>query len=126
MPRKRNVGLTQRETEILGILWEKGPVSVDEISRHLEGGPAASTVRTLLGIMEERGLVKHDGQTYGKLYDAAVKEGSMQGSALRRLVDSFFAGSTEKMLLRLVDEGEVDLEQIKRLEQRIRQKRQED
>ena len=125
MPRKRSAGLTERETEILGVLWEQGPFGVDEIRQRLKGKPAASTVRTLLGIMEERGLVRHDGRAYGRLYSASVKEGKMQDSALKRLVDSFFAGSTEKLLLRLVDEGEVDLEQIKRLEERIRAKREE-
>ena len=123
MARKRTQGLTEREAEIMSILWEQGRASVEEIRRQLRDEPAASTVRTLLSIMVERGLVGDDGSVYAKKFHPLVEQSEAQGSALRRIIDSLFAGSTEEMLVRLVDEGEVDIEQLKRLQARIRSKK---
>ena len=123
MVRKRTQGLTEREAEIMAILWEREQANVEEIRAQLKNKPAASTVRTLLAIMIERGLVADDGSVYAKQYRALVDKDVAQKSALRRLIDTFFAGSTEEVLLRLVDEGEVDADQLKALQKRIHSKK---
>ena len=124
MARKRSQGLTEREAEIMSILWELGNASVEDVRRRMENSPAASTVRTLIGIMVERGLVADDGSVYGKQFHARVDKSDAQASALRRLIDNLFAGSTEDLLVRLVDEGEVDVEQLKkRLQKKIRRRK---
>ena len=120
MPRKRTQGLTDREAEIMSILWKEGEASTEEIRRHLPGKPSANTVRTLLRIMVERNLVADDGSKYSKKFRALIPESEARGSALRRLVNNLFAGSTEELLVHLVDEGKVDVEQLKDLQQRIR------
>lgn len=120
MPRKKTKGFTEREAEIMAILWERGNASVEEIRERLVGVPSASTVRTLLAIMADRGLVADDGKGYAKSYHPRIDQAEAQGSALRRLIDGLFAGSAEALLLRLVDEGKVDLEQLQRLQARLR------
>ncbi|MEW6755948.1 MAG: BlaI/MecI/CopY family transcriptional regulator, partial [Candidatus Latescibacterota bacterium] len=67
----------------------------------------------------ERGLVRDDGKAYGRTYRAGVPRGQMQRSALRRLVDTLFAGSAEAVVLQLVDEGEVDAEKLAELQARL-------
>jgi predicted transcriptional regulator len=121
MPRKRTQGFTEREAEIMSILWELGEASVEQIRERLTGAPTASTVRTLLAIMADRGLVADDGKGYAKRYHARINRAEAQGSALRRLIDNLFAGSAEALVLRLVDEGKVDIEQLQHLQTRIRQ-----
>ena len=123
MSRKRTQGLTDREVEIMSILWKLNQASVEEIRGLLKNKPSANTVRTLLGIMVERGLVRDDGSVYAKQYYPCIGQAEARGSALRRLVDSLFAGSTEELLMSLVDRGEVDIEQLKRLQRRIRSKK---
>ncbi len=62
--------VTDRELEILKILWSRGKASVREVQDDLNrnAGPVAySTVQTLLNIMEEKkGLVRHvvEGRTF--------------------------------------------------------------
>ena len=119
MARNRTAGLTEREAEIMSVIWELGEASVEEIRLRLKNRPAASTVRTLLAIMVERKLIQDDGSVYAKRFRATADQSSVQGSALRRLVDSLFSGSTEEMLMRLVDDGEIDAEQIKALQKRL-------
>jgi BlaI family transcriptional regulator, penicillinase repressor len=119
MPRKRTQGLTDREAEIMSILWKEKDASAEEIRQQLANKPSANTVRTLLNIMAERNLVADDGSKYGKKFRPLIPQSKARDSALRRLVDSLFAGSTEEMLVHLVDEGEVDIEQLKRLQKHI-------
>jgi predicted transcriptional regulator len=120
MPRKKTKGFTERESEIMSILWERGSASVEEIRERLTGAPSASTVRTLLAIMADRGLVADDGKGYAKRYHARIDRAEAQGPALRRMIDTLFAGSAEALVLRLMDEGEVDLDQLQRLQARLR------
>lgn len=122
MVRKRSPGPTEREAEILAILWDNPGADVETIRQRLKDTPSANTVRTLLGIMVERGLVEDDGKTYGRTYHARVRQDEIQRSALRRLTDTLFAGSAEEVVLRLVDEGEVNAEQLKRIQQKLRKK----
>ena len=118
MARKRSAGLTEREAEIMSILWDVGSATVEEVRARMKNGPTASTVRTLMGIMVERGLIADDGSAYARDYTPRVEKDDVQASALRRLIDGLFAGSAEDLVLRLMDEGEVDLEQLSRLKRK--------
>ena len=118
MARKRSKGLTDREAEIMSILWDIGGATVEEVRARMKDDPTANTVRTLMGIMVERGLIADDGTAYAREYSPRVKKGDVQASAVRRLVDSLFAGSAEDLVIRLMDEGEVNLEQLTRRRKR--------
>jgi len=122
VPRKKSTGLTEREAEIIAILWNLGDAGVEDIRQRLSGNPTASTVRTLLGIMAGRGLVADDGSGYGKRYRARAPQADVQASALRRLIDTLFAGSTEAMLLRLMDREEIDIDRLKEIQQRLKER----
>lgn len=123
MPRKRTEGLTDREAEIMAVLWQMGQANVEDIRQRLEGRPAASTVRSLLAIMAERGLVADDNTVYAKKYRPKLDQSQAQDSALRRVIDRLFSGSTEELLVRLIDEGAVDSAQLERLQKRLRERR---
>ncbi len=123
MSRKKTEGLTEREAEILSILWRLGEVTVEDIRSHMQNKPTANTVRTLLTIMQDRGLVVDDGKGYGRKYRAKVARETAQSSALRKLIDTFFSGSAQEMVLRLTDSGEMDAEQLKALYEKVQQRR---
>ena len=119
MARKRTKGFTEREAEILSILWDMRQASVEDIRKRLIGSPTASTVRTLLTVMAGRGFVADDGTGYAKSYHAKIDKQAGQHSALKRLIDTVFGGSTEAMLLRLMEEEEVDIERLKKLRKKL-------
>ncbi len=52
---------TQRELEILKILWDFGPASVRDVHERMTAHDplAQNTVQTFLRIMEDKGLVEH-------------------------------------------------------------------
>ena len=126
MPRRRTRGLTERESEIIHILWESGGATVQDIRSRLQGRPSASTVRTLLNIMADRGMIADDGRAYGRRYHARVGREEVQRSALRRLVDRLFDGSTEAVVVRLMDDGDVDAERVLELQAQVERSAQDD
>ena len=123
MARKRAPGLTEREAEIMSILWDLGNGTVEDVRARMKNTPAASTVRTLMGIMVDRDLIADDGSSYSKQFHPRIDKPKAQASALRTLIDGLFAGSAEDLVLRLVDEGDVDLGQLRRLLRKSPQKR---
>ncbi len=99
--------VTDRELEILKILWARGESSVREVQEDLNksSGPVAySTVQTLLNIMEDKkGLVRHvvQGRTFiyipKKSSDRTVRE------LTKRFVDRVFDGALDRVMVALLD-----------------------
>ena len=100
--------VTDRELEILKILWARGKASVREVQEDLNnaGGPAVaySTVQTLLNIMEDKkGLVRHvvEGRTFiyipKKSSDRTIRE------LTKRFVDRVFDGCLDRVMVALLD-----------------------
>ncbi|SVC49102.1 uncharacterized protein METZ01_LOCUS301956, partial [marine metagenome] len=81
MARKRTTGLTGREIEILRVLWELGDAPVEQIRQRLSRTPTASTVRRLLSIMADRGVVLDDGKIYGRRFRPADSARTVRTSA---------------------------------------------
>src|SRR5829696_4509412 len=99
--------VTDRELEILKVLWARGRASVREVQEDLvkSAGPVAySTVQTLLNIMEEKkGLVRHvvEGRTFiyapKKSSDRTIRE------LTKRFVDRVFDGALDRVMVALLD-----------------------
>jgi len=64
----------------------------------LTGEPSYSTVRTQLRVLESKGHVRHEEEGLRYVYLPAVARHAARRSALRHLVDTFFDGSTEKVV----------------------------
>ena len=116
MGRPRSESLTQREAEIMEVLWTNGPSTADEIREALPDDPHDSSVRTKLRVLEEKGHVRHDlvGRAY--VYRAAVRRSSMERKAVRGLLQRFFSGSGKGLLLRLIEDKHITPEQLAELQ----------
>ena len=91
-------GLTRRERQIMDILYRRGRATAGEVMADLPGGPSYSTVRTQLRVLESKGHVRHQEEGLRYVYMPAVPRHTARKSALRHLVDTFFDGSTEKVV----------------------------
>ena len=94
--------LTKRERLIMDVLFRLGRATADEIRRELPGSPSDSTVRTQLRVLEDKGYVRHDEAGRRFVFSAVVPRRSARKSALRHVVDTFFEGSTEKVVAALL------------------------
>src|ERR1700747_1055802 len=112
--------LTRRERQIMDVLYRVGRATVAQVLGKLPGTPHYSTVRAQLRVLEEKGHVLHEEHGLRYVYLPAVPRDVARRSALRHLVETFFEGSTEKVVAALLG-GEVarispeELDRIARL-----------
>ena len=101
--RQINVDLTRRESQIIEILYRRRRATVEEIRSELPDAPSPSSVRKLLDIMIDRGLLarEYDGPRY--VYFPAVKPEDASRSALQQLVRTFFDNSPGSAIAALLD-----------------------
>jgi predicted transcriptional regulator len=107
--------LTDREADIMQVLWTRGPSLVADVQAALSDQLAYTTVLSLLRTLEAKGHVGHDVAGRGHRYFAAVPQHEAQRSALRHLTDKLFRGSTEALFTHLVDDKDLSPEAARRL-----------
>ena len=100
---QRPAALTKRERQIMDILYRNGRATAGEIRELLAGTPSDSTVRTQLRVLEEKGHVRHEELGLRYVYFPTVSRQTARRAALRHLVDTFFDGSTAKIVTTLLD-----------------------
>jgi predicted transcriptional regulator len=115
MPRRKTSALTDREAEIMDVLWARDRATADKVRTALKGQPHDSTVRTLLRVLEAKGHVRHD--LVGKLYVyyPVMARAKAQRTALQTLLKRFFGGSAEDLVLRLLEEEHLSTEELQAL-----------
>lgn len=86
--------LPRREREIFEILCSAGEASAADVRRTMADAPSHSAVRTLLGRLEAKGLVRHRSEEQTYIYRPAIQPAKVRESALTQLVRTFFDGST--------------------------------
>src|SRR6266851_7006645 len=98
--------LSRCERQIMDILYKLERASVGQVLSNLADKPSYSTVRAQLRVLEEKGHVRHEEHGLRYVYVPAVPRDVARRSALRHLVETFFDGSTEKVVAALLG-GEV-------------------
>jgi predicted transcriptional regulator len=94
----RHATLSRRERHIMDILYRRGRATAGEVQEDLSGAPSNSTVRTQLRVLESKGHVRHQEEGLRYVYMPAVPRYTARKAALRHLVNTFFDGSTEKVV----------------------------
>ncbi len=110
-----DIYLTDREADVMRVLWDHGPSVVNEVKEHLADDLAYTTVLTILRTLEQKGYVKHEEEGRVHRYFAAVKEDAARKSALQHLTGKLFKGSAELLFTHLVSDRKLSREQIQRM-----------
>jgi BlaI family penicillinase repressor len=105
MARPTSEVLTEREAQIMSILWEMGHASSEKVRERLAGDPHDSTVRTLLRVLRPT------------IYRPAIAQSKVQQKATRGVLQRFFGGSAETLVLRLLEDEHLTPEQLEQLKQ---------
>lgn len=97
--------LSRRERQIMDVLFQHGDTTVAGVLERLAEPPSYSSVRKLLHVLEEKGFVSHvqDGPRY--VYRPTIGKERARRSALRRLRDTFFDGSSAQVMAALLDDA---------------------
>ena len=94
--------LSRREREIMDIVHRLGRAAVGDVMRALSGGPAYSTVRAQLRVLEQKGHLRHDEEQLRYVYFPAASPQRVRRSAIAHVLHTFFEGSPEKVVEALV------------------------
>jgi predicted transcriptional regulator len=114
---RMKISLTDREADVMQVLWDHGPSSVADVREQLSDPLAYTTVLTVLRTLETKGYVDHDEEGRGHRYFASVRQQAARKSALQHLTDKLFKGSAELLFSHLVSDQKLSPEQIKRMRQ---------
>src|SRR5215813_10436412 len=116
MARKPSKGFTDRELEIMNVVWQMGEATVKEIQQRLPGESHYNSVLTITRVLERKGRLVHrvEGKTH--FYRAGESKENSHARLLRHLVDQVFGGSAASVVLNLVQAGDLtpkDLDDIR-------------
>jgi BlaI family penicillinase repressor len=117
--------LTPVELEIMKVLWQTGPATVQLVRSKLPGSPqpAYTTVQTMLNVLLRKGRVKRvlKGQAY-EYSPVAGKRAAIQ-EAVRDLLNGLFGGSAEDLVMSLIESRRLTPEKLARLTELVEQNR---
>ena len=111
MARPSSEILTERESQIMEVLWSAGEATAERVRESLPGQPHDSTVRTLLRILKDKGYVRLVGRQ-PVVYQPAVSRQKVQRKATCSLLERFFGGSANELVLRLLEDEELTPQQL--------------
>jgi predicted transcriptional regulator len=114
---------SERELDILKVLWAMGPGSVREVQERLAPSVelAFNTVQTLLRIMEDKGLVAHRARGRTFIYEPRWSREQVTSRFLRKVFD----GSMDQLVLSMLQATDASAAELKELEHLIARARRE-
>ena len=118
----RHVPPTDLQQAVLDVIWSGGEATAEQVREALlPTHPLKdSSVRTVLRRLEARGYLSHriEGKTF--VYRAELPPERVAASAVRRIIERFWAGSAEQFLVGMVDEQVLSVDQLEQLARRAR------
>jgi BlaI family transcriptional regulator, penicillinase repressor len=122
MARKRSPALTDAESRVMSVLWQRETATVGDVVAALaqERAVTYSTVQTILRILETKGYVTHEKVARAFVYRPAVDERQARQRALKHLVARLFNGSPSLLVLNVLEDEAIDRTELKRLKKLIR------
>jgi len=117
-----DIQFTDREIDVMEVLWERGPSLVAEVRAALRDELAYTTVLTILRTLEGKGYVGHEQEGRGHRYFATVKHRAAQTSALRHLTRKLFKGSAELLFIHLVSNQKLSAKRIRNMRELLESK----
>ncbi len=123
MARRKSRTLTELELEIMQVIWDEKEVTSEVVASTLakSGQPLAPpSVRTMLGILQEKGYVDRRREGRGYVYSALVSANEARKSFLEDLMVRVFEGSPLTLLASLLGSGMISSRDVQKVKELIR------
>ncbi len=119
------VELARRERQIMNVIHQLGEATVADVQTRLDDPPSYSAVRTMIRHLESKGFLKHRHEGKRYVYKATQSRQAASRSALRKLLDVFFAGSASDAVAAILDVSGEKLppDELARIEALVKQAR---
>jgi len=116
------IALTDRESDLMDVLWDRGPSTVAEVQDQLKDKLAYTTVLTILRNLEVKGYIGHETEGRAHRYLALVERNAARRSALKHLSNKLFKGSLEMLLLHAVSDHKLTDAEVKKIRRLLEQR----
>ena len=126
MPRRKNADqqLTPLELEIMNVLWAAGPANVQTVQAQLKGRDLAyTTVQTMLNVLHRKGRVKRQLKDRAFIYRAVFSRQKAVTQAVGDMLDRFFGGSADSLVMNLVETRHLTPEKLARIQALLEESR---
>jgi predicted transcriptional regulator len=125
MGKKKLKAMSPTETEILRLVWELNEATVQQIRDQLpsDRSLAYNTVQTLLSRLEQKGYLKHHLEGRAHVYAPSIKRKEVIKTTVSDFLSRLFGGDPKPLVQFLADDGKIDEEDIKRLRELIRKRK---
>ena len=108
--------LTQRELDIMSVLWELGEATATEVRDRVDPNLAYTSISSMIRTLEIKGYVSHrrgEGKTH--VYFPAIDAEAAGESALGRVLDKIYGGSPIKLLAHLMERHRLSDKELARM-----------
>ena len=120
MPRKASKTFTDKELEVMRVVWELREASARQIQARLSGDRHYNTVMTIIRVLEKKKHLTHreEGRLY--IYRPTQTQEKARKRILRHLVRQVFGGSATSLVLNLVETGELSSEDLDAIRKKVK------
>lgn len=109
------ITFTPRELDVMSILWRNESGTVSEVREALGEDLAYTSVLSVLQTLEEKGYLRHEPEGRAYRYHPTVDPEEAGESALARLREAIFQGSSEWMFAQFVSSKKLKREELERM-----------
>jgi predicted transcriptional regulator len=128
LPRRKSTeqSLTPLELEIMSVLWETGPANVQTVQAQIQGRSLAyTTVQTMLNVLHRKRKVKRKLKDRAYYYSPVLSRQSAVRQAVGDMLDRFFGGSADSLVLNLVETRQLTPEKLEQIQKLLEQSKEE-
>ncbi len=119
--------LTEKEAELMNMLWEKGPLFVREmVDLYSDPKPHFNTVATTIRILETKGYVGHEVLGNSHRFYAVADKSEFRSKSLTDVIRNYFGNSYKIAVSSLIEEEKISVDEVKEILQIIEQKNSKD
>jgi BlaI family penicillinase repressor len=114
---------TESELEILQVIWKLGQCTVRDVHEELTKNKEAgyTTTLKLMQIMHEKALVERDTTSKTHLYKALITREQAQHTALDKILDTVFKGSTADLVIQALGQHRASKDEIDAIKDYLKQ-----
>lgn len=122
---RKTSGLTEKETVIMQMLWQHGPLFVREmLELYPEPKPHFNTIATTVRILEDKSYVSHEAIGGAHRFHAVADRGRVRRSKLTEVIRNFFDNSYSGAVSALVEEEKISVDELREIIDMIEKRKQ--
>jgi len=110
MPDKPEISeLTRRERQIMEVIYRLDSASAADVVENLPEKPNNATIRTMLGVLEEKGFLRHESVKGRYIYHPTIPLHQARRTALNQVLETFFQDSDASAVISILKKSDSNL-----------------